>query len=161
MIEFEEGQLGPAIIRVIGVGGAGGNAINTMIDAGLKGVEFVAVNTDVQDLRKCNAPEKIQIGETQTGGRGAGSNPQVGQQSANEDRDRLQAIVEGANMIKRHSKTQGQTRQAGIIELEAPLDVSKVMLICNKCNNPARVGFRFLEDGKKARICRACGEVVD
>ena len=70
-------------------------------------------------------------------------------------------IVEGANMIKRHSKTQGQTRQAGIIELEAPLDVSKVMLICNKCNNPARVGFRFLEDGKKARICHACGEVVD
>jgi len=70
-------------------------------------------------------------------------------------------IVEGANMIKRHSKTQGQARQAGIIELEAPLDVSKVMLICNKCNNPARVGFCFLEDGKKARICHACGEVID
>jgi large subunit ribosomal protein L24 len=70
-------------------------------------------------------------------------------------------IVEGINMIKRHSKTQGQARQAGIIELEAPLDVSKVMLICNKCNNPARVGFRFLKDGKKARVCRACGEVID
>ena len=70
-------------------------------------------------------------------------------------------IVEGANLIKRHSKTQGQARQAGIIELEAPIEVSNVMLICNKCNNPARVGFRFLEDGKKARICHACGEVID
>ncbi len=70
-------------------------------------------------------------------------------------------LVEGINMIKRHSKTKGQARQAGIIELEAPLDVSKVMLICNKCNNPARVGFRFLEDGKKARTCHACGEVID
>jgi len=70
-------------------------------------------------------------------------------------------LVEGINMIKRHSKTKGQARQAGIIELEAPLDVSKVMLICNKCNSPARVGFRFLEDGKKARTCHACGEVID
>ncbi len=70
-------------------------------------------------------------------------------------------IVEGINMIKRHSRTKGQARQAGIIELEAPLHISKVMLICNKCNNPARVGFRFLDDGKKARICRTCSEVID
>lgn len=99
MIEFEEGQLGPAVIRVIGVGGAGGNAINTMIKANLRGVEFIAVNTDVQDLQKCKAPERIQIGESQTGGRGAGSNPLLGQQSANEDRDKLQGIVEGAHMV--------------------------------------------------------------
>ena len=70
-------------------------------------------------------------------------------------------IVEGVNMIKRHSKARGAARQAGIIELEAPLDVSNVMLICNKCNKPARVGSRFLEDGKKARICRSCHEVID
>lgn len=99
MIEFEDGKKGPAIIRVIGVGGAGGNAINTMIEAVLTGVEFVAVNTDIQDLHKCKAPEKIQIGESLTGGRGAGANPQVGQQSANEDREKLQEIVEGANMV--------------------------------------------------------------
>jgi cell division protein FtsZ len=99
MIEFEEGRRGPAIIRVIGVGGAGGNAINTMIEAGLSGVEFIAINTDIQDLDKCKAPEKIQIGISTTGGRGAGSNPQVGQQSANEDREKLQEIVEGANMV--------------------------------------------------------------
>jgi large subunit ribosomal protein L24 len=70
-------------------------------------------------------------------------------------------LVEGLNVIKRHSKTKGQARQAGIIELEAPLKVSKVMLICTKCTKPARVGYRLLEDGKKARVCRACSEVID
>jgi large subunit ribosomal protein L24 len=69
--------------------------------------------------------------------------------------------VEGLNMIKRHSKTKGQTKQGGIIELEAPLAISKVMLICTKCAKPARVGYRILDDGKKARICRACSEVID
>ena len=70
-------------------------------------------------------------------------------------------IVEGANMIKRHSRAKGQARQAGIIELEAPVDISNVMLICNKCNKPVRVGFRFLSDGRKARVCRACNEVIE
>jgi large subunit ribosomal protein L24 len=70
-------------------------------------------------------------------------------------------IVEGLNMIKRHSKARGQARQAGIIELEAPMDVSNVMFICGKCNKPTRIGFRFLSDGRKARICRACDEVID
>jgi large subunit ribosomal protein L24 len=69
--------------------------------------------------------------------------------------------VEGVNMSKRHSKARGAARQAGIIELESPLDVSNVMLICNKCDKPTRVGFRFLEDGKKARICRSCHEIMD
>ena len=96
MLEFEEQNLGPAVIRVIGVGGAGGNAINTMMEADVSGVEFVAVNTDIQDLRKCNAPEKIQIGNR---GLGAGSDPQVAQVAANEDRDKLQALVEGADMV--------------------------------------------------------------
>jgi large subunit ribosomal protein L24 len=70
-------------------------------------------------------------------------------------------IVEGVNMIKRHSRAKGQARQAGIIELEAPMNVSNVILICGKCNKPARVGFNFLSDGRKTRICRACGEVID
>lgn len=99
MIEFQDEQLGPAVIRVVGVGGAGGNAVNTMIEAGLRGVEFIAVNTDVKDLRKCNAPEKLQIGEELTRGLGAGSNPQLGQQAANDDREKLQAIVDGADMV--------------------------------------------------------------
>lgn len=70
-------------------------------------------------------------------------------------------IVEGLNLVKRHSKTRGKARQAGIIELEAPVHVSNVMLICNKCNKPARIGYRLLEDGKKARYCRKCSEIID
>jgi len=70
-------------------------------------------------------------------------------------------LVEGINMIKRHTRAMRQVRQAGIIEREAPIPVSNVMLLCNKCNRPARIRFHFLEDGKKVRICRSCGEVVD
>ena len=70
-------------------------------------------------------------------------------------------VVEGLNMLKRHSRTRGGARQGGIIELEAPLDVSNVMLVCNKCGKPTRVGFHFLDDGRKVRICHSCGEVID
>jgi len=70
-------------------------------------------------------------------------------------------IVEGLNMIKRHSRAGRAARQAGIIELEAPVHVSNVMLICGKCGNPTRVGFHFLADGKKARICNSCQELID
>lgn len=69
--------------------------------------------------------------------------------------------VDGVNMVKRHSRARGAARQAGIIELEAPLRASNVMLVCNKCNKPVRVGFRFLEDGRKARACRSCYEIID
>jgi len=75
--------------------------------------------------------------------------------------DKERIMIEGVNMIKRHSRTKGKTRQAGIIELEAPIHVSNVMVICNKCNKPARIGYRVLEDGKKARYCRNCSEIID
>jgi len=70
-------------------------------------------------------------------------------------------LVEGINFIKRHSRAKRAVRQAGIIEREAPIHVSDVMLLCNKCNRPTRVGFHFLEDGRKVRICRSCHEVID
>jgi len=70
-------------------------------------------------------------------------------------------LVEGINFVKKHSRAQGAVRQAGIIEREAPIHVSNVMLICAKCNKPVRVGARFLADGRKVRFCRSCGEVVD
>ena len=70
-------------------------------------------------------------------------------------------LVEGINFIKKHVRATGQVRQAGIIEREAPIQVSNVMLLCNKCNHPTRVGFHTLEDGRKVRICRSCGEVID
>ena len=70
-------------------------------------------------------------------------------------------LVEGINIIKRHTKARGTVRQAGIVEREAPLHVSNVMLICGKCNRPTRVGFRFLEDGGKVRVCCSCGEIIE
>jgi len=70
-------------------------------------------------------------------------------------------IVEGVNFIKKHSRARQQVRQAGIIDLEAPLDASNVMLLCQKCNRPTRIGLTFLEDGRKVRVCRACNEVID
>ena len=70
-------------------------------------------------------------------------------------------VIEGVNVVKRHMKARGATRQAGIIEREAPIHVSNVMLLCTKCNRPTRIGFRFLEDGSKVRICRRCKEVIE
>ena len=75
--------------------------------------------------------------------------------------DEERVIVEGANMIKRHSRARRAARQAGIIELEAPIRVSNVMLVCEKCGEPTRVSFNFLDDGKKVRICNSCREVID
>ena len=70
-------------------------------------------------------------------------------------------LVEGVNFIKKHSRAKKQARQAGIIDLEAPVRVSNVMLLCAKCNQPTRIGFTSLEDGKKVRVCRSCREVID
>ena len=70
-------------------------------------------------------------------------------------------LVEGINFIKRHTRAIQQVRQAGIIDREEPIQVSNVMLLCGKCNHPTRVGFRFLEGGKKVRICQVCHEVID
>ena len=75
--------------------------------------------------------------------------------------DKERIVVEGINMIKRHTRAQAQTRQAGIIEREASLHVSNVMLICSKCNRPIRVGFRLLENGSRVRVCSSCHEVID
>jgi large subunit ribosomal protein L24 len=75
--------------------------------------------------------------------------------------EKERVLVEGVNMIKTHSKARAQVRQAGLIEREAPVNLSNVMLVCNRCNKPARVGFRLLEDGRKVRICRSCKEAID
>jgi cell division protein FtsZ len=88
-----------AKIKVIGVGGGGGNALNTMIGAGLTGVDFIAANTDCQALQNNRAPTKIQLGAQVTKGLGAGANPEIGRQAALEDKDRILAALEGADMV--------------------------------------------------------------
>ena len=86
-------------IKVIGVGGAGNNVINRMIESGVEGVDFIVVNTDKQDLNKSICPNKIQIGEKLTGGMGAGSKPEIGQKSAEESRAAISKIMEGTDMV--------------------------------------------------------------
>ncbi|HZD87965.1 MAG TPA: cell division protein FtsZ [Gaiellaceae bacterium] len=88
-----------AVIKVVGVGGGGTNAVNRMVDAGLSGVEFVAVNTDAQALMMCDADVKIHIGSAATRGLGAGADPAVGQAAAQESRDELKEALKGADMI--------------------------------------------------------------
>ena len=75
--------------------------------------------------------------------------------------DTDKVIVEGTNMIKRHSRARRAARQAGIIELEAPIHVSNVRLVCSKCSKPTRVGFQILADCKRVRVCKSCQEVID
>ncbi len=89
----------PAKIKVIGVGGGGGNAVNRMIQAGIKGVEFLCANTDLQAMRHSLAPVKLQIGGKLTKGLGAGANPEIGKQAALEDTDRILEALSGADMI--------------------------------------------------------------
>jgi cell division protein FtsZ len=88
-----------AVIKVVGVGGGGTNAVNRMVDAGLTGVEFVAVNTDAQALMMCDADVKIHIGSHATRGLGAGADPAVGQTAAQESRDELKEALKGADMV--------------------------------------------------------------
>jgi len=69
-------------------------------------------------------------------------------------------VVADVNIMKKHVKPGGQARQAGIIDLEAPIRIANLALVCDKCGKPTRVGFRFLDDGTKARFCKACGELT-
>ena len=103
MIEFEmdtqETNNNFAAIKVVGVGGAGTNAVNRMVDSGLQGVEFIAVNTDNQALALCKAENKIQIGEKLTKGLGAGANPDVGQKAAEENREDIANAIKGSDLV--------------------------------------------------------------
>lgn len=98
-ISLEEVGVQGAKIKVVGIGGAGGNAINHMVDVGLNGAEFIAINTDLQALRNSRAPVRLQIGSALTKGLGAGANPDVGRQAAMEDAEQIMELLEGADMI--------------------------------------------------------------
>jgi cell division protein FtsZ len=99
MFEFDETIEQSAVIKVIGVGGGGGNAVNTMVTSGMNKVEFIVANTDAQALRSSKAPVKLQLGGQLTKGLGAGANPNVGRDAALEDRDKLVDMLKGADMI--------------------------------------------------------------
>jgi len=88
-----------ASIKVIGIGGGGGNAVSHMVTKGIQGVEFICANTDTQDLRNTKAETQLQIGINETQGLGSGSKPEIGRASAEEDRERIASVIDGANML--------------------------------------------------------------
>src|SRR5258707_2790813 len=99
MIELLESQTPDAVIKVVGVGGCGGNAVDHMINNGVQGVEFISMNTDAQALKRTLAKEQGQLGTGVTKGLGAGANPEVGRLAAEEDRERITDLITGADML--------------------------------------------------------------
>ena len=99
MFELMESQQENAIIKVIGVGGGGGNAVEHMVAENIDGVEFICANTDAQALKNSNAKVLIQLGDTLTKGLGAGANPEIGREAAEEDRERIKEVLQGADMV--------------------------------------------------------------
>ena len=97
--EFEQGLDNVVSIKVIGVGGGGGNAVNRMVESGVQGVEFISINTDMQALNFSQAGTKIQIGEKLTKGQGAGANPEIGRKAAEESKEQIAAALAGTNMV--------------------------------------------------------------
>jgi large subunit ribosomal protein L24 len=77
------------------------------------------------------------------------------------DSDTGRAVVEKVNMVKRHTRAGGKSAQGGIIEKEAPIHISNLMLVCSKCAEPSRIGKKTLEDGSKVRVCKKCGELLE
>ncbi len=99
MEKYLQNQSRDAIIKVVGVGGGGSNAVNRMIEAGLSGVDFIAVNTDAQALAQSNADVRVRIGNQMTRGLGSGGDPEVGHKAAEESREELRSVLEGADMV--------------------------------------------------------------
>jgi cell division protein FtsZ len=98
-ITLDDADMVPARIKVVGIGGGGGNAVNRMIDSRMGGIEFIAANTDLQALRKCRSPLKLQLGVNLTRGLGAGGDPEIGRQSALEDTDRILELLGASDMV--------------------------------------------------------------
>jgi len=140
----------PAKIKVLGIGGAGNNAINNMIRSGLLGVEFIAANTDVQVLRRCQAPVKIQLGSQLTRGLGAGGNPEVGAKAAEEDIDRIKEAVEGSDMVFITAGLGGGTGTGGapvVARVCKELGILTVAVVTKPFSFEGRVRLRNAEEG--------------
>lgn len=139
-----------AKIRVIGVGGGGGNALNRMIEAGIEGVDFIAVNTDLQALTNNRAPNKIQIGHQLTKGLGSGGRPEQGRQAALEDTEKILAILEGSDMIFLTAGLGGGTGTGAtpiIANLAAELDILCIAISTLPFEFEGRVRAKQAEEG--------------
>jgi len=147
MFEIMDAQLQDAVIKVIGVGGCGGNAVDHMIEEGVQGVEFIAINTDAQALKRNKARTQLQIGANITKGLGAGAIPDVGRAAAEEDRARIAELISGANMI---FITAGMGGGTGTGAAPVVAQVAKEMDILTV----AVVTKPFAHEGKRMRLAQ-------
>jgi cell division protein FtsZ len=142
-----------ATIKVLGVGGGGGNAINNMISAGLNGVEFIAANTDFQVLEQNLAPVKIQLGVNSTRGLGAGGNPEVGAKATQEDIEKVREIIQGSDMVFITAGLGGGTGTGGapiVAQICRELGVLTVAVVTKPFGFEGKVRMRKAEEGVKA-----------
>jgi cell division protein FtsZ len=147
MFEIMETQSQEAVIKVIGVGGCGGNAVDHMIYQGVSGVEFICANTDAQALKRNQARVQLQLGSTVTKGLGAGANPDIGREAALEDRERIAELIEGADML---FLTAGMGGGTGTGAAPIVAEIAKEMGILTV----AVVTKPFLFEGKRSRIAQ-------
>jgi cell division protein FtsZ len=150
-----------ARIKVIGIGGGGGNAVNRMIEAGIEGIEFLVANTDLQALKRSKAPIKIQLGSRLTKGLGAGANPIVGREAALEDTDKIIEVLEGADMVFVTTGLGGGTGTGGapiIASLATELDALTVAVVTKPFHFEGRRRMQQAEHG--IRELRECVDTV-
>ena len=148
MFEIIENQTQEAMIKVIGVGGCGGNAVDHMINNGVSGVEFIVANTDAQALKRSQVKHVIQIGNSLTKGLGAGANPEIGKQAAEEDRERISEAIRGADML---FITAGMGGGTGTGAAPVVAQIAKELGILTV----AVVTKPFAFEGKRMRIAQA------
>jgi len=158
LFELEETQAQEAVIKVIGVGGCGGNAVDHMISKGMSGVEFLAINTDAQALKRNQAPVQLQIGPNVTKGLGAGAKPEVGREAALEDRERIAELIDGADMLFIAAGMGGGTGTGAapvVAEVAKELGILTVAVVTKP----------FAFEGKRMRVAdhglKALSEYVD
>jgi cell division protein FtsZ len=155
MFDMDPWKAAQARIKVLGVGGGGGNAINRMIDEGIDGVEFIAVNTDVQVLSLNKAEKKVQIGPRTTGGLGAGSYPEVGRKSAEESKDELRKVIEGADLVFITAGMGGGTGTGAspvIASIAKELGILTVAVVTRPFTFEGRQRMQQAEEGIKALL---------
>ena len=148
MFEIVDTQLQDAVIKVIGVGGCGGNAVDHMIEQDVQGVEFIVINTDAQALKRNKARTQLQIGATITKGLGAGAMPDVGRAAAEEDRERIVELIKGANMIFITAGMGGGTGTGAapvVAQVAREMDILTVAVVTKP----------FAHEGKRMRLAQA------
>ena len=148
--EFEQGLDNVVSIKVIGVGGGGGNAVNRMVESGVQGVEFISVNTDMQALNFSQAGTKIQIGEKLTKGQGAGANPEIGRKAAEESKEQIAAALAGTNMVFITAGMGGGTGTGGapiVAEIAKEMDILTVAVVTKPFGFEGRRRMQQAESG--------------